>query len=142
MSAEADQLIEDFPHLLGSLTYIECGDGWVPLIRKLCEDISRIQGNTKISVGQVKEKFGGLRFYLDATLNVEDENAMDQIHKLISKAESDSYHICERCGEAGKERNEGWIVTLCDKHHEERLERRKQQDIKYYKGLKPTRFDP
>lgn len=42
-----------------------CGDGWYELIDKLCKDINNIIGNKPIKVIalQVKEKFGGLRFY-------------------------------------------------------------------------------
>lgn len=44
---------------------IECGDGWFDLIEQLCEDITKLIGNKncKIIAQQVKEKFGGLRFY-------------------------------------------------------------------------------
>lgn len=55
---------------------------------------------------QVKEKFGGLRFYMN--YYVED------LEDLISEAESQSYNICEKCGKPGKSREGGWIVTLCD----------------------------
>jgi len=44
---------------------MSCGDGWFQLIDKLCEDIINIIGDETIEVIalQVKEKFGGLRFY-------------------------------------------------------------------------------
>jgi len=43
----------------------ECGDGWYNLIDELCETITIIIGNKDIKfvADQVKEKFGGLRFY-------------------------------------------------------------------------------
>ncbi len=44
---------------------MSCGDGWFQLIDKLCEDITNLIGDKDIKViaTQVKEKFGGLRFY-------------------------------------------------------------------------------
>jgi hypothetical protein len=43
----------------------ECGNGWYNIIDKLCSDIKNVIGNKDINVvaTQVKEKFGGLRFY-------------------------------------------------------------------------------
>ena len=62
---------------------------------------------------QVKEKFGGLRFYI--------VGGDDYIRGLIDFAEAMSYDICEVCGEKGHLRNDKpWIRTLCDKHAEER----------------------
>jgi len=62
-------------------------------------------------VRQVKEKFGGLRFYTTGVLQ-------DQ-YAFIEFAESMSYHVCEVCGSPGKIRNSGWIKTLCDTHAKE-----------------------
>lgn len=96
---------------------LECGDGWYDLIDVLCSNIqhhidwhNRYQ-EEKIEqpvAFQVKEKFGGLRFYVDG--------GDAHIHGMISMAESISYHICEECGNRGKVRNGGWIRTLCDQH--------------------------
>ena len=60
---------------------------------------------------QVKEKFGGLRFY---TERVPD----DYIRGLISMAEAMADVTCEECGAPGKKVNGGWIVTLCDQHEQ------------------------
>lgn len=68
------------------------------------------------TVAQIKEKFGGLRFYLDGPHD-------DYIEGLITMAESCSYHTCEVCGNPGKARKDGWIKVLCDEHHKEREER-------------------
>lgn len=60
---------------------------------------------------QVKEKFGGLRFYVTA--------ASDKHHNYIDFAESMSYNVCETCGSPGKTYHMGWYQTLCDKHADE-----------------------
>ena len=63
----------------------------------------------KVSVAvQVKEKFGGLRFYVNG--------ATDKHWNFISFAESMSYRTCEECGAAGKTYTDGWHRTLCDIH--------------------------
>jgi hypothetical protein len=59
---------------------------------------------------QVKEKFGGLRFYVQA--------ATDKHYQYISFAESMSYRTCEQCGAPGKRYTDGWHQTLCDIHAE------------------------
>lgn len=59
-------------------------------------------------VMQVKEKFGGLRFYVNG--------AIDKHWDYIHFAESMSYRICEECGSPGKTYTNGWHRTLCDIH--------------------------
>ena len=61
---------------------------------------------TGFAVVQVKEKFGGLRYYINAG------NA--RIYNLITLAERLADVTCENCGRLGKERPGGWIQTLCD----------------------------
>lgn len=65
---------------------------------------------------QVKEKFGGLRFYVNG--------ATDKHWNYISFAENMSYRTCEQCGAPGKRYTDGWHQTLCDHHAklEERTE--------------------
>lgn len=90
---------------------IECGDGWFGIIWDLCEAVEREVKTKNIEgfeVVQVKEKFGGLRFYCD--------NSTHEILELVRIAEEKSYKTCEVCGKPGKVRNNGWISTLCDEH--------------------------
>lgn len=54
---------------------------------------------------QIKEKFGGLRFYSDGN--------MDDIEEMSTKT-------CEICGATGKIRAGGWLKTLCEFHAGER----------------------
>ncbi|MBI2023543.1 hypothetical protein HYT01_03215 [Candidatus Giovannonibacteria bacterium] len=87
----------------------ECGDGWFPLIKELCEKLSALKLKV-FEVVQVKEKFGGLRFYPGG---IELEKA-EAVFKLIDEAEAISFTICEACGAPGKPNQQGWISTLCD----------------------------
>jgi hypothetical protein len=77
-----------------------CGDGWFDLIWKLCEDIEKLDPSPEFEVLQVKEKFGGLRFY---PMGVAKEETWNR----INEAENESYKICEVCGKPGALRKGG-----------------------------------
>ena len=96
--------------------FFEIGDGWFPLIKELIEDLISLGWDKQTC--QVKEKFGGLRFYINT--------GSDEIFDRISKAEEDSYKICEKCGKPGELRNDiGWYRTLCDEEYEKIITKRK-----------------
>lgn len=89
---------------------MECGDGWYWLIDSLCESMQGyINANKKPQVvaAQVKEKFGGLRFYTDGSNEL--------IEGMIWLAEHQSYKICEDCGstEEVSQSKGSWIYTKC-----------------------------
>lgn len=89
---------------------IECSDGWFNLIDKLCENIQKYcdKEEFQTEATQVKEKYGGLRFYICY--------GDDRIYDLINKAEKESYNTCENCGSMDNvTQTVGWIVTLCSK---------------------------
>jgi len=94
----------------------ECGDGWYNIINTLCANIqSHIDWKNKkevvvpqVTVDQVKEKFGGLRFYY--------EGGDDVIDGMVRMAEGMSEVTCEVCGKPGKSQGSGWIRTLCEEH--------------------------
>ena len=102
----------------------EHGDGWYDIIDAACKNIqNHVNWKRKTDpfssmtdeefdeihqpiAAQVKEKFGGLRFYVD--------NADEYTEGVIALAESLSYRTCEKCGNKGIMRKGGWIKTLCD----------------------------
>ena len=108
----------------------ECGDGWYWLINRLC---SNLQWNTdhnntsgkypQVVAVQVKEKFGGLRFYI--------ESASDAQYAVIDFAETLSEYTCEKCGSVKDvgQTTIRWVTTLC----KECAEREKFEDWKQYK---------
>lgn len=61
-----------------------------------------------IEIHQIKEKFGGLRFYYDG--------GDSEISGMVRMAEAWADKTCEVCGNLGKSRSGGWVRTLCDEH--------------------------
>lgn len=99
-----------------SLFGFECGDGWYGIIDSLCETITN-QG-IDLKVVQVKEKFGGLRFYYQE-VEVEDEAKGDLLHGAVRMASNMSFRVCESCGSPGELRDDdGWYKTRCDECYE------------------------
>jgi hypothetical protein len=105
---------------------IECGDGWYMLIDKLCSNLQwNIDHNNhsgrypQIEAVQVKEKFGGLRFYVQGDTDAQTG--------AIDFAESLSYEICENCGSTDNvSQTKGWITTFCKKCMDENTKRREE----------------
>jgi len=96
---------------------IECGDGWVALIDRLsgaCEkEIEALiaQGVPKEGwprVAQIKEKLGGLRFYVNGPLS------HDLREQILQTENIESLRTCERCGAPGKLRDGRLHRTCCD----------------------------
>jgi len=94
---------------------IETGPGWEWLIDNLCGCIQNyLDGNDHLKIPQVeamqvKEKFGGLRFYTNIS--------PDPIDGMIWFAQFLSRRICEDCGatENVTVNDVGWIYTLCSR---------------------------
>jgi len=65
-----------------------------------------------VQLDQVKEKFGGLRFYITG--------GNEYIDGMIRFAEEMSYKTCELCGSTEKiGYTRGWIITVCKKCFDE-----------------------
>jgi len=116
------KLFNDFPNLyqgknrpitenLMSFGF-ECGDGWFSLIYELSKKLSEV--NPECIAVQVKEKFGGLRFYTDY-INAEGDKAIDEAERMAD-------NTCEFCGSTNSsvKKRGGWIKTLCDECSEKR----------------------
>jgi hypothetical protein len=87
--------------------FFECDAGWYSIIKDLIEKLIEIGWDKQVM--QVKEKFGGLRFYANSLPEGGSE--------LIRDAENKSFETCEICGEPGEIiKNSGWLKCLCDKH--------------------------
>jgi hypothetical protein len=119
----AKRMGERFPKMLAEpYGGIAVDAGWWPIINALCSQIQHyIDWNNKncelrpvveqVVVRQIKEKFGGLRFYYDGG----DES----VAGMVRMAESWAAHHCETCGVPGTSGGQGWIKTLCPTHRAE-----------------------
>ena len=96
---------KDSPDSLVGAFGLEVGDGWYDLLDVL---FSQLQSHD-VTLAQVKEKYGRLRVYLDSY-----PESRDAIDAIIETCETLSGRICENCGNKGKIRGKGWLVTLCD----------------------------
>ncbi len=122
-----DELYQKFPALFRqtklkrheSCMYygIECGNGWIPLIHDMSEELSKIEG---IEYAQIKSKFANLRVYLDYADSVSKED-IAKSREILSKYEELSSTMCEVCGKPARlcQSEFGWLSTLCDEHKQE-----------------------
>jgi hypothetical protein len=134
MKQELDKLLcEKYPKMLVNRNKpmtetcmcwgFECGDGWFQILDSLMSNIQHyIDWNNKnfekgykqykqvpqVTLDQVKEKFGTLRFYYTG--------GDDVIDGMVRMAESMSAVTCEQCGNPGTTGGQGWITTLCETH--------------------------
>ena len=110
---------KDLPPSQSNMCFgFECDGGWFNLIDTLCSLIQNEQtyrlnqkdsNYSPVRVNQVKEKFGGLRFYYTG--------GNDIIAGLVAFAEAMSMQICEICGDKGEtDWKKPWVKTLCEKH--------------------------
>jgi hypothetical protein len=97
----------------------ECGDGWFQILNQLMGNIqnhidwSNRNGEvvSQVTLDQVKEKFGTLRFYYTG--------GDDYIRGMVTMAESMSGVTCEECGKpatANWPQPSGWVRTVCVEH--------------------------
>jgi hypothetical protein len=94
------------------------GDGWCLLLETLCARLDSIlleAPGVAVEVKQVKEKFGGLRFYY--SLHGADTVTAEAIREAVNLAETASKRICEKCGRPGELRDGGWLRVLCAACH-------------------------
>ena len=86
---------------------VECGPGWHEIIARLHKHL--LETDPDYQIFQIKEKFGGLRFYTDGL--------SEDGYKAVNEAEAESFMVCEECGEPGDlDTRTYWVKTLCETH--------------------------
>lgn len=79
------------------------GNGWHSLVD---EAFDLIEKEPKVTVDQVKEKFGSLRIYTSG--------GSDTLQDKLLELEVRSTTMCEDCGvPAESKRVSGWVRTIC-----------------------------
>lgn len=115
-----EALVRDFPNLYRARNDknepfyygFECGDGWEPVLRNLSSKLEELilkipdDERSEYYAAQVKQKFGGLRFYMSVH--------NDEINELIRQAEAECDQICENCGNRLIHRTKRSIRNECD----------------------------
>ena len=87
-------------------TYV--GPGWHSIVTRLIDDLFELGWDGKLL--QIKEKFGGLRFYVDS--------GNEAIFRRINEAEGESVVTSEFSGKPGRVRDTGWMKTLDDEEYD------------------------
>ena len=117
---------------------IECLNGWNRLIEPIVDYINWYNETAleedKIHIKQIKEKFGGLRFYTD--------KKTEQLNNMIEAAEQESIHTCEICGSKHDigQTADGWITTCCRKCIQE-LANKEKRNRRWYSQSDKIVFD-
>ena len=95
----------------------EVGEGWRLHVLNCHRQLKHLDPGYRI--GQIKEKFGGLRYYFDPSVAFNDLTH-DIMESVVKAAEYNCSITCEVCGSYGSLRtNSGWYKTLCDEHAKE-----------------------
>jgi len=103
----------EFPEMMEKCFDCSIKMGWYELVFDLMEILRDIDPNIKVR--QIKEKFGGLRFYTENTVSEETQH-------LINMTEKESLSVCEFTGKKGMNRKiHDWWKTCCDEIAEEVL---------------------
>ena len=118
-----NELKEKYPQFFSEHFFFECGDGWYGILSSLLYRINKQEEHIRnknayrvrhghdrikyesVKIVQIKEKFGGLRFYYDG--------GDEYICGAVALAEDMSYKTCEECGDPGTVAEKGWYRVRC-----------------------------
>jgi len=99
----------------------DVGNGWDHIVDPLIAEAKRLGA----TIHQIKEKFGGLRFYysFNEQVNITDYETKQRqsFRSMVVNAEHASMKTCEECGVPGFTGGDNWIKTLCTLHHISRM---------------------
>lgn len=87
-------------------------EGWKDLLVKLHNALVQVAPDYRVN--QIKEKFGGLRFYTNISYEPDSPAAIIETYYGWM-----SERTCDVCGEDGEIKGgSGWLSARCDKHAE------------------------
>jgi len=87
--------------------------GWFDLVCKMNEHLEKLE--PYYILHQVKEKFGGLRYYTHTPNRTNDRD--DLFRVVVSYYETLSFSVCDQCGEPGTRWIKGgYVRTRCRDH--------------------------
>ena len=124
---QIDSLISKYPVVFKNLDttmFHSLPAGWYGIMDNLCKELTvLLEEELKATpedpemplfiVYQLKEKFGGLRFYYH--MNTANDSLHSKVQSLVDNAEDMSYEICQVTGKPGVVCRKGnWYMTLCE----------------------------
>ena len=117
------EMYDKYPKTLKGLSYFEINEGWKGLVEEITSKIEVVNNkyspSSYIRAAQVKQKFGGLRYYV--SIEEVDEQDVKHVYDIIAEAEKRSFTICEFCGQPAKQGKYGYTIeTVCDEHRTSR----------------------
>jgi hypothetical protein len=94
-------------------------NGWRAIVEKLLDDVNKLTGEHRVTMTDLREKYGTLRIEFDAAPgNVVPAEILAEIERLALEAENESERICIKCGKPGM--NHVWsgdyLRPLCRAH--------------------------
>lgn len=117
-----DKLKSEFPLLLAEMhgspqetcmAYgVECDDGWYELIHSLCKEVQEWSNRVGVQIvaTQIKEKFGGLRFYISYKKgSVVPAKEWSELTDIINHYEDLALGTCEITGGNGTLSKRGFL---------------------------------
>jgi hypothetical protein len=92
--------------------YDSIPEGWrIAFGKQLSKDLKKVLKKDKalrsFQLGDVKEKWGGLRIYPLT-------GCSDEVFELLDKYEQLSFCYCQNCGAPVRYRTKGWVSYLCE----------------------------
>lgn len=102
-------------------SYMSVGNGWADVLSRLFDRVAAAVASepagTKVTILDIKEKYGSLAISVLAPVEAETDAAIDH---AILLAEMRSEVTCDECGEVGKLRStlgqSGWLAAKCADH--------------------------
>lgn len=105
-----------YSYMLVSGVQFEIRNGWFKLVDGLLRVLALLDPEKQIKINTIKQKFGGLRVYIDWNGS---PSIYKKINEIISVFEKESFYTCEVCGRPGQLRRNNFLQTLCDEHYKE-----------------------
>ena len=90
-------------------------NGWretfgIEMCERLSACLKKARYSNKYRILQIKEKWGGLRWYDGGV----PKKISEEVRQIIDEYEHKSFSICLHCGKPAKYRTEGYILYLCE----------------------------
>ncbi|MEX0948315.1 MAG: hypothetical protein WD296_05890 [Acidimicrobiia bacterium] len=109
-SADLEAMLRRIPDGWGR--WIRVGPGWYPIVVALDRKLAALFPDYRLL--QVKEKFGGLRYYWERGEGQSDDASAAAGKQLVELAEALAARTCEMCGRPGAlTERQRWFITLC-----------------------------